>query len=246
MTSALIAEDEPILAAEIREELGRLWPELEICATAHDGHEALREIERHQPQVLFLDVKMPGLTGIEVARFMGTRAHVVFITAFDQYAVQAFEEGAIDYLLKPLDPARLARALRRVKDRLNRPPADLSGLLEQLKRGPANDRLRWITVLRGPDIHLITVEDICYFRADNKYIAVVTAESEWLITTPLKELVERLDPAMFWQIHRGVIVNINAVKSVRRALAGHLELKLKQRSETLRVSAANASLFKHM
>jgi len=246
MTTALIAEDEPVLAAEIREELGRLWPDLVICATVHDGHEALREIERHQPHVLFLDVKMPGLTGIEVARVMGTRAHVVFITAFDQYAVQAFEEGAIDYLLKPLDTARLARALRRVRDRLTRTPADLSGLLEQLQRGPANDRLRWITVLHGPDINLITVEDVCYFRADNKYIAVVTAENESLITTPLKELVARLDPAVFWQIHRGVIVNINAVKSVRRAMAGHLELRLKQRSETLRVSSANAHLFKHM
>ena len=246
MTTALIAEDEPLLAAEIHEELGRLWPELRICATVHDGHEALREIERHQPQVLFLDVKMPGLTGIEVARVMGTRAHVVFITAFDQYAVQAFEEGAIDYLLKPLDTARLARALRRVKERLTRTPADLSGLLEQLQRGPANDRLRWITVLHGPDINLITVEDVCYFRADNKYIAVVTAENESLITTPLKELLARLDPAVFWQIHRGVVVNINAVKSVRRAMAGHLELRLKQRSETLRVSAANAHLFKHM
>ena len=124
MTTALIAEDEPVLAAEIREELGRLWPELEICAIVHDGHEALREIDRHEPQVLFLDVRMPGLTGVEVARVMGTRAHVVFITAFDQYAVQAFEEGAVDYLLKPLDPARLARALRRVKDAVEptRPP----------------------------------------------------------------------------------------------------------------------------
>jgi len=246
MTTALIAEDEPLLAAEIQEELARLWPELVICATVHDGHEALREIERHQPHVLFLDVKMPGLTGIEVARVAGTRAHVVFITAFDEYAVQAFEEGAIDYLLKPLDTARLARALRRVRERLSRTPADLSGLLEQLQRGPANDRLRWITVLRGPDINLITVEDVCYFRADNKYIAVVTAENESLITTPLKELLARLDPAVFWQIHRGVIVNINAVRSVRRAMAGHLELRLKQRSETLRVSAANAHLFKHM
>ena len=175
-------------------------------------------------------------------------------------ALQLFEQaaqvdgGPLDVVLDAAHGARQANRvqwLEQVVDRpflegLNRPPADLSGLLEQLKRGPANDRLRWITVLRGPDIHLITVEDICYFRADNKYIAVVTAESEWLITTPLKELVERLDPAMFWQIHRGVIVNINAVKSVRRALAGHLELKLKQRSETLRVSAANASLFKHM
>ncbi|MEJ8816031.1 LytTR family DNA-binding domain-containing protein [Variovorax ureilyticus] len=246
MTTALIAEDEPVLAAEIREELERLWPGLVICATVHDGNEALREIEKHRPEVLFLDVKMPGLNGIEVARAMGSRAHVVFITAFDQYAVQAFEEGAIDYLLKPLDPARLALALRRVRERLATPPADMSGLLEQLQRRAANDRLRWITVLRGADIHLITVEDVCYFRADNKYIAVVTAESESLITTPLKELAERLDPGMFWQIHRGVIVNINAIKSVRRALAGHLELRLKQRSETLRVSAAYAHLFKHM
>lgn len=246
MTSALIAEDEPVLAAEICEELARLWPDLEICAVVKDGHEALREIERHHPQVLFLDVKMPGLTGIEVARVTGARAHVVFITAYDQYAVQAFEEGAVDYLLKPLDPARLARALQRVKDRLARPPADLSGLLDQLQRGPSNGRLRWITVLRGADIHLITVEDICYFRADNKYVAVVTPESESLITTPLKELVERLDPAIFWQIHRGVIVNIHAIKSVRRAMAGHLDLWLKQRPEVLRVSAANAHLFKHM
>ena len=246
MTTALIAEDEPVLAAEIREELGRLWPDLVICATVHDGHEALREIERHQPHVLFLDVKMPGLTGIEVARVMGTRAHVVFITAFDQYAVQAFEEGAVDYLLKPLDPARLARAVRRVKEQVERPPVDLSGLLEQLQRGPTTDRLRWITVSRGFDIHLITVDDICYFRADNKYVSVVTADSESLITMPLKELIDRLDPDMFWQIHRGVIVNINSIKSVRRALAGHLDLRLKERPETLRVSSAYAHLFKHM
>jgi DNA-binding LytR/AlgR family response regulator len=246
MTIALIAEDEPLLAAEIREELGRLWPELSICAIVHDGHAALREIDHHQPQVLFLDVQMPGPSGIEVARVAGTRAHIVFITAFDHYAVQAFEEGAVDYLLKPLDPARLARALRRVKDRLTRPPSDLSGLLERLQRGPATERLRWITVLHGRDVQLITVEDVCYFRADNKYIAVVTADGESLITTPLKELVERLDPVVFWQIHRGVIVNVNSIKSVRRTLAGHLELHLKQRTETLRVSAANAHLFKQM
>jgi len=246
MTTALIAEDEPLLAAEIREELGRLWPELAICAVVHDGHAALREIDQHQPQVLFLDVQMPGLTGIEVARVAGARAHVVFITAFDHYAVQAFEEGAVDYLLKPIDPVRLARAMRRIKDRLTRQPADLSELLQKLQRGLATDRLQWITVLHGRDVQLITVDDVCYFRADNKYIAVVTAEGESLITTPLRELVERLDPAVFWQIHRGVIVNVNAIKSVRRTWSTHLELRLKDRSETLRVSAANAHLFKHM
>jgi len=246
MPTALIAEDESLLADELREELGRLWPELEICAVAHDGHQALRAIEQHRPQVLFLDVQMPGANGIEVARITGSQAHVVFITAFDQYAVQAFEEGAADYLLKPLDPARLARALRRVKERLSQPPADLSRLLEQLHHRPATDPLRWITVLKGREISLITIDDVCYFRADSKYVAVVTADSEALITTPLQDLVARLDPNVFWRIHRGTVVNVNAVHSVRRTIAGHLELRLKQRSETLRVSAAHAHMFKHM
>ena len=199
-----------------------------------------------KPQVVFLDVKMPGLTGIEVARVVGTRAHVVFITAFDEYAVQAFEEGAVDYLLKPLDT--VATGARTAPRQGAAQPA--AGRPERLARAaaarPGADRLRWITVLHGRDVQLITVEDVCYFRADNKYIAVVTAEGESLITTPLKELIERLDPAVFWQIHRGVIVNIHEVKSVRRALAGHLELRLRQRPETLRVSAAYAGLFKHM
>ncbi|MDQ6640701.1 MAG: LytTR family DNA-binding domain-containing protein [Pseudomonadota bacterium] len=245
MPTALIAEDEPLLAGEIREELARLWPELAVVAVVHDGHAALRAIEEHRPDILFLDVQMPGPTGIEVARVTGAQAHAVFITAFDHYAVQAFEEGAVDYLLKPLDPARLARALRRVKDRLSRPPADLSRLLEQLQR-PPTEALRWITVLNGREVRLITVEDICYFRADTKYVAVITADSESLITTPLHELVARLDPAIFWQVHRSTVVNVNAVHSVRRSIAGHLELKLKQRPEALRVSNAHAHLFKHM
>ena len=246
MPTALIAEDEPLLAAELREELARLWPELAICAVVNDGHAALRAIAQHRPAVLFLDVQMPGPTGIEVARVTGANAHVVFITAFDHYAVQAFEEGAVDYLLKPLETARLARALRRVRERLAKPPADLTHLLEQIQRGPQTETLRWITVLNGREVRLITVDDICYFRADNKYVAVVTAESESLITTSLAELLERLDPNVFWQVHRSTVVNVNAVHSVRRAVAGHLELKLKQRSETLRVSSAHAHLFKHM
>ncbi len=246
MPTALIAEDEPLLAAELREELARLWPELAICAVVNDGHAALRAIEQHKPGVLFLDVQMPGPTGIEVARVTGARAHVVFITAFDHYAVQAFEEGAVDYLLKPLETARLARALSRVRERLAKPPADLSHLLDQIQNAPATERLRWITVLNGREVRLITVEDICYFRADNKYVAVVTADGESLITTPLQELLDRLDPAVFWRVHRSTVVNVNAVHSVRRTVAGHLELRLKQRSEALRVSSAHAHLFKHM
>lgn len=245
MTIALIAEDEPVLAAEIREEVLRLWPTLEACEIAHDGHAALREIERLQPHVLFLDVQMPGVTGIEIARMAGARCHVVFITAFDQYAVQAFEEGAVDYLIKPLNSARLTRALMRVKERIGQPPADLRRLLEQLQ-SPPPQRLRWITVLTGRDIRLITVGDVCYFRADNKYVVVMTAEGESLISTPLKELVSQLDPDTFWQVHRGVIVNVNAIQSVTRSLSGHLMLKLKHRPETLQVSDAHAHRFKHM
>jgi DNA-binding LytR/AlgR family response regulator len=246
MPTALIVEDEPLLAAELRDELGRLWPDLTLLEPVHDGVTALREIENRRPEVLFLDVQMPGLTGIEVARVAGARSHVVFITAFDQYAVQAFEQGAVDYLLKPIEPARLAQAIGRVRARLQQPPADLSTLLDHLQRGSASERLQWITVLQGRDIQFIAVEDVCYFRADNKYIAVVTPTGESLITTPLKELVARLDPTIFWQVHRGVVVNMHAVHSVRRSITGHLDLKLKSRPETLRVSAGYAHLFKHM
>jgi DNA-binding LytR/AlgR family response regulator len=244
--TALIVEDEPLLAAELREELTRLWPELSVLEPVHDGVAALREIEARRPEVLFLDVQMPGLTGIEVARVAGARSHVVFITAFDQYAVQAFEQGAVDYLLKPIETGRLAQALGRVRARLRQPPSDLSALLEQLQRGPGGERLQWITVLQGREIHFIAVDEVCYFRADNKYIAVVTPAGESLITTPLKDLVARLDPAVFWQVHRGVVVNMNAVQSVRRSITGQLDLKLKARPETLRVSAGYAHLFKHM
>ena len=152
MPTALIVEDEPVLATELREELARLWPELTLFAPVHDGVAALREIEARRPDILFLDVQIPGLTGIEVARVAGARSHVVFITAFDQYAVQAFEQGAVDYLLKPIETARLAQAIGRVRARLQQPPADLSTLLEQLQRGNGSERLQWITVLQGRDI----------------------------------------------------------------------------------------------
>jgi DNA-binding LytR/AlgR family response regulator len=193
---------------------------------------------------------MPGLDGLEVARILGATAHVIFITAFDHYAVQAFEEGAVDYLLKPLDAARLARAVQRVKQRLGlgHAPADMRGLVDRIQEQSAagESPLRWITVQLGRELRLITVEDICYFRADNKYVAVVTAEGEALISTPLKELLARLDPATFWQVHRGTVVNVNAVRSVLRGVAGKLALQLKQRSEKLEVSATYAHRFKQL
>jgi DNA-binding LytR/AlgR family response regulator len=249
---ALIAEDEPLLAAEIKEELARAWPALEVCAVVHDGHAAIAAADEHRPDVLFLDVQMPGLDGLEVARILGSRAHVVFITAFDHYAVQAFDEGAVDYLLKPLDAARLARAVQRLKQRIGQAPADLGGLVNRVRAQAAQDTpdtqapLRWITVQIGRELRLITVDDICYFRADNKYVAVVTGEGEALISTPLKELLARLDPEVFWQVHRGTVVNVNAVRSVVRSVSGKLALQLKQRPEKLEVSATYAHRFKQL
>jgi DNA-binding LytR/AlgR family response regulator len=243
MTRVLIAEDEPLLAAEIGEELQRLWPQAEIVTTVHDGHAALQALEEFKPTVYFLDVQMPGLSGLEVARLAGARAHIVFITAFEQYALQAFDEGAVGYLLKPLDTVKLARTLQRVKERLAQPPADLSGLLEKLQ--PV-EPLRWITVQRGRELQLITVDDVLYFRADHKYVAVVTADSEALISLPLKELVARLDGERFWQVHRSTIVNAHAIKSVSRSLSGKLSISLKDREESLEVSPSYAHRFKQL
>jgi DNA-binding LytR/AlgR family response regulator len=243
MTRILIAEDEPRLAIEIREELLRQWPEADIVAEARDGHEALRLLEREQPDVCFLDVQMPGLSGLEVAQLASGRAHVVFITAFEGYAVQAFDEGAVGYLLKPIDPVRFAKTLQRLKERLREPPADLA---RQPASSTAVEPLRWITVQRGRELQLITVDDVVYFRADNKYVAVVTADTEALISLSLKELVTRLDGEHFWQVHRSTIVNAHAIKSVSRALSGKLAIQLKSRVETLEVSPAFAHRFKQL
>jgi len=246
--SAVIAEDEPVLRAELKELLGRVWPELRIAAAAENGLQALNALERHRPDVLFLDIEMPGLTGLEIARRASGRCHVVFVTAYSQYAVAAFEQGAVDYVMKPLDAARLATACDRVKKRLGAVPVNLDGLLDVLAQRAAAPRtyLRWINASQGNEVRLITVDEICYFQSDTKYTRAVTPESEALIRKSLKELLEELDPSLFWQIHRSTIVNAGAISGVSRDLAGRFLVKLKSRRETLPVSQAFAHRFRQM
>ena len=245
---AILAEDESILRDQLRELLAAAWPELDIVALAEDGHAAIRAMERHRPDVLFLDIQMPEASGLEVARLASGRCHVVFVTAYDQYAVAAFEEGAVDYVMKPLSGSRIAIAVQRVKERLRMMPANLDGLLDNLANPPPRhgQYLRWINASRGEDVQLITIEEVRYFQSDTKYTRVVAATREGLIRKTIKELVDELDPSMFWQMHRASIVNLNAVESVGRDLRGRVVLRIKDRSESLSVSKPYAHLFRQM
>jgi DNA-binding LytR/AlgR family response regulator len=244
---AVIAEDEPLLRAELKESLARLWPELSICADAEDGVEALHAIEQHSPDILFLDIQMPGMSGLEVARHVGNKCHIVFVTAYDKYAVTAFEQGAVDYVMKPFSAARLATTIARLKEKAGSAPANLEGLLQALlKASGTKEYLRWITATQGQDLRLITVDEICYFQADSKYTLVVTPQQQSLIRRPIKELVQELDPALFWQIHRGTVINVNAIAGVHRDLGGQLRVKFRDRTETLPVSESYVHLFKSM
>jgi DNA-binding LytR/AlgR family response regulator len=246
--TAIIAEDEPLLRRELKDALASVWPELAIVAEAQDGAQAIAALDAQAPDVVFLDIQMPGATGLEVARVASGRCHVVFVTAYDRYAVEAFERGAVDYVMKPFEPARLGLAVARVRERMAGAPAQLDDLLAALAERDASKRklLRWITVAQGRSVRLIPVNDICYFQADNKYTYVVTAAAQSLINKTIKELLEELDPEVFLQIHRGTIVNINAIAAIHRDLRGRLEVELKQRREALQVSASYAHLFRQM
>jgi DNA-binding LytR/AlgR family response regulator len=246
--TAVIAEDEPLLRGELKDALATLWPELEIKAEAENGVQAIRALEAHAPDVLFLDIQMPRATGLDVARVASGRCHVVFVTAYDQYAVAAFDQGAVDYVMKPFSMPRLATAIARVRERMKNAPPNLEALLKTLatQSRPQGPYLRWISVAHGKSVRLITMEEICYFQADNKYTMVVTPSSQSLINKSIKELVDELDPQLFLKIHRGTIVNVNAISEVRRDLRGRLELRLKQRQERLPVSASFAHLFRQM
>ena len=247
--TAIIAEDEPLLRGKLKEVLAQLWPELRICAEAEDGMQAIKALATHEPDVIFLDIAMPVMTGLDVARVANGKCHVVFVTAYDEHAVAAFERGAVDYVLKPFLPERLAVPVARVRERLYSTPARLDGLLRALaekNEPPATRFLRWISVAQGRMVRLITIDEICFFQADNKYTIVVTAGGQSLISKTIKELVDELDPEVFLQIHRGTIVNVNAIAAVHRDLRGRLEVRLKDRSEALQVSASFSHLFKQM
>jgi DNA-binding LytR/AlgR family response regulator len=236
----VVAEDEKLLRDELVSLLARDWPDVEVVAACEDGAEALEAIAEHKPEVAFLDIRMPGLTGLEVASAAADTSpatQVVFVTAYNQYAIDAFERGAVDYLLKPIAPDRLAATLKRVKMRAasgRADPGQLAAIVEQLRAqmplAPTAPALQWITASSGKETRLILVEDVAYFQADNKYTIVMTAEGESIVRTPIRELLEALDPKVFRQIHRSTIVNMKAVAAITRDESGRGTLRLKNRN----------------
>lgn len=252
MTLALIADDEPPLARHLQQQLTALWPELEFLPLARNGLEAAAQIAEHAPDIVFLDIQMPGLTGLEVAQGIEGATQVVFVTAYDEYAVQAFEQQALDYLLKPLKTERLQRTVGRLQAALAAPAAAddarlaaaLQRLLPAAAAGPA--RLRWIRASSGELTHQIDVDDVLFFRADDKYTCVQTADAEHLIRTPIAELAAQLDPDRFWQVHRSTLVNLKHLAGTRRDEASRLFLRIRGHARELPVSRAYVHLFKVM
>jgi DNA-binding LytR/AlgR family response regulator len=252
--TALIADDEPLLRQRLRAHLAQLWPELTIVADARNGPEAVELFELHQAQVVFLDVQMPGMNGIETARALGRRAQLVFITAHESYAIQAFDQGAIDYLVKPIDPARLADTVQRLQRQLAKPAqakGTLDAVLDQLasqlhQRSSARAWLQWIKASVGSSVRLIPVDQVAFMRADGKYTQVVWDEGDVLIRKSIRELGDELDPARFVQTHRSVIVNLHRVKEVVRGMNETAEIHLRGSDEVLPVSRSYLHHFRQM
>jgi len=253
MVTALIADDEAVLVDFLKDELAALWPELQIVAAASNGVDALRLIVELSPSVVFLDIRMPGLSGLEVAKLLQMSMavpRVVFVTAYDEYAVDAFEREAVDYLLKPPTRERLARAVERLKRQLAgneaAPPAAdlLARLAAALPARPPAPALDWILAAHGDETRMIALNDVIYFEATDKYVSVFTEDSVSLIRTPLAELIDGLDTRHFWQVHRGTVVAVKHVAGTKRDFRGRTLIKLKRRSEELPVSRAYLHLFK--
>jgi DNA-binding LytR/AlgR family response regulator len=243
----LVAEDEALMRERLLGQLTQAWPEARIVAVAENGNDAWDSWLEHEPDVVFLDIQMPGLNGLELAERMRDRSHIVFVTAYDQYAIDAFERGAVDYLLKPVEAARLTRAVERLQQRVRQQPAALAPVLQeirQVRQAQAPQRLKWLRATLGKQIRLINVDDILYLQSDTKYTRVVLADGEALVRTALKDLLDGLDPELFWQIHRGTIVNVHAIASVERIDSDRMQVLLKGCEEKLPVSRTFTYLFR--
>ena len=247
MPTALIAEDEPMLRAQLKARLSEAWPELGDIVEAENGDLALALIDERRPDVAFLDIRMPRQSGLDVARAIAGRCHVVFVTAYDEYAIAAFDEGAIDYVLKPVTADRIGKVVARIKARLATPPLDLAALLAKLAaREESAAPLRWIRASLGNVMQMIAVVDVVYFQAEDKYTKVVTRDAAALIRKPIKDLYDELDQEAFWQIHRATIVNLQAIARVERDFRDQPVITLKSRPEKLTVSRTFAHRFKAM
>ncbi len=244
---ALIADDEPHLAADLQRRLKLLWPELQIISVVHDGVAAEQALRDLAPDIAFLDIRMPGQSGLDAARAAQKNCRVVFVTAFDDHAVQAFEQAAADYLLKPVSDERLARCVERLQQRAMFEPDALMARLQQLLAKPAKpEYLRWLKVQVGQNVRMLAVEDVCYFQSADKYTTVLTRDAELLLRTPLKDLIEQLDAEQFWQVHRGTVVNVKQIVSAHHDLLGKVSLTLRDRTEKVAVSRSYAHLFRQM
>lgn len=252
---AILADDEQNLTDYLKQRLSRMWPELEVVASAVNGPEALRLIDDHAPEVVFLDIKMPGLTGLEVAGRIDPKTHVVFVTAYDQYAVDAFDRQAVDYLLKPVTDDRLQRTISRLQEKLTKKeiPQDVAAILASIAKvlpSTTSRYLRWIHASVGDFTKQIAVDDVLYFQAQDKYVSVYTRESgkktESLIRISLSELIGQLDPDRFWQIHRSTVVNVQCIAGTSRDVMGRTTVKLRDAMAELQVSRAYSHLFKQM
>ena len=252
MTSAtaIIAEDELPQRRELRALLTELWPQLHIVAECEDGLAALEALQQHRPQIAFLDIRMPGVSGLEVARAAGTHCHVVFITAYEEYALSAFDRGAVDYVLKPVARERLSRALERARARLGSgAPADMAALIDmvQARLQPRGTQgIKWITASVGNSVKMYSIDEVLFFQAQDKHTRVVTADSEGLIRTSLKELLPALDSETFWQVHRSAIVRVGAIRAVAKSEDGKLQLRVRGRPDVLPVSSSFQHRFRGM
>lgn len=247
---ALLIEDETLPRQRLREGLAALWPQLQLLAEAEDGARGLALVLQHRPDIVFVDIRLPGLDGLQLAQRIKGLAHVVFVTAYDAHALAAFEQGAVDYLLKPLSTERLRETVQRLQQRLQWPPAELARWLQQwqpprLAPAVAPAPLRWLQASQGERLHLVMVADVSHFRSDSKYTCAVTAEGEFLLRLSLRELLAQLDPEQFWQVHRAIVVNLAQVARVERRL-GAMEVLLKDGATRLPVSQTFQPRFKPM